>query len=143
MPEARTRTRTSPGPAVGRGASTTSNPSGAPELNNMVARFDQVPILAISRPRGATRATTVGRKAGLVIDGDQSHGPTQTFATSALMSAIWGKADSLCSTRGFPRLTHLRHQRAFCCDAQYRWDLKHCARLSVGLEGATKCDGAG
>jgi hypothetical protein len=38
-------------------------------------------------------------------------GPTQTFATSALVSAIWGKAYPLCSTRGFPSLTRSRHGR--------------------------------
>jgi len=44
------------------------------------------------------------RRFGAVLE--SGSGPTQTFATSALMSAIWGKADSLCSTRGFPSLTH-------------------------------------
>jgi len=32
---------------------------------------------------------------------ESGFGPTQTSAMSALMSADWGKADSLCSTRGF------------------------------------------
>src|ERR1700758_1898430 len=31
-------------------------------------------------------------------------------ATSALMSAVWGKADSLCSARVIPSLTRSRHQ---------------------------------
>ena len=33
-------------------------------------------------------------------------GPTQTFATSALRSAVRGETDPLCSARAFPSLTH-------------------------------------
>src|SRR5215475_13179675 len=32
-------------------------------------------------------------------------------------------------------MTHLRHQRAYCSNAQYRWDFEAYVRLSLGLEG--------
>ena len=38
-----------------------------------------------------------------------AYGPTQTTSKFALMSAARGKADSLCSARAFPSVTHRRH----------------------------------
>jgi hypothetical protein len=54
------------------------------------------------RNQGAASA-----RLGLRRTGRSRGRPTQTFATSALVSAIWGKADPLCSTRGFPSLTQM------------------------------------
>jgi len=87
-------------------------------LNTAKALKLKIPLPLLGR---ANEAIELGCATSLI-------GPTQTSRNVAFMSAIWGKADLFCSTRGFPSLTLSGHEvgissvtviiAAFCQDVQ-------------------------